>query len=52
MVVKRAKIWSNKGMSLVPEALKSMPPSEVLSEIERLLEVMRQQHQGIEEGYA
>jgi len=29
-------------MSLVPEALKSMLPSELLSEIERLLEVVRQ----------
>jgi len=35
-------------MSLVPEALKSMPPSELLSEIERLLEVVRQQQQQIQ----
>ena len=35
-------------MSLVPEALKSMLPSELLSEIERLLEVVRQQQQQIQ----
>ena len=35
-------------MSLVPEALKSMSPSELLSEIERLLEVVRQQQQQIQ----
>jgi hypothetical protein len=35
-------------MSLVPEALKSMMPSDLLSEIERLLEVVRQQQQQIQ----
>jgi len=35
-------------MSLVPETLKSMQPSELLSEIERLLEVVRQQQQQIQ----
>ena len=35
-------------MNLLPEALKSMSPSELLSEIERLLEVVRQQQQQIQ----
>jgi len=35
-------------MNLVPENLKSKPPSELLSEIERLLEVVRQQQQQIQ----
>jgi hypothetical protein len=39
-------------MSLVPEALKSMSPSELLSEIERLLEVVRQQQQQIQSQQA
>ena len=35
-------------MNLLPEALKSMSPSELLSENERLLEVVRQQQQQIQ----
>jgi hypothetical protein len=47
-VAKVVRIWSNREMSTEPVNLNALPPSELLSEVERLLEVVRTQQQHLQ----